>query len=63
MKIYLTLIILSIYLSGCIMTKIVSAPIRITGKVVSIIPVVGDGTGMLLDNTADAIDVIGIILD
>ena len=63
MKIIVLLALISFSLSGCILTKIVSTPIRLTGTVVSSIPIVGDSVGSVLDSSADAIDIIGVVLD
>ncbi len=49
-----------LYISGCVLTKVVTVPMRITGSVISVIPVVGDGVDGILDATADAIDAIPI---
>ena len=51
------------HLSGCIFTKVVSTPLRVTGSVISIVPVVGSGVQTILSSTADSIDIIGIVLD
>ena len=60
MKKLLVLDLISLYLSGCILTKIVTVPMRVTGSVISVIPVVGDGIDEVLDQTADVIDAIPI---
>ena len=57
------LIILSLgalLLSGCVFTKVVTVPIRVTGAVMSVIPVVGDGVDSILGTSADIIDAIPI---
>ena len=48
------------FLSGCVFTKVVTVPMRVTGAVVSVIPVVGDGVNNVLDTSADVIDAIPI---
>jgi len=60
MKKLLVLTLISIYLSGCVLTKVVTVPMRVTGSVISVIPVVGDGIDEVLDQTADVIDAIPI---
>ena len=52
--------LISFYLSGCVLTKVVTVPMRVTGSVISVIPVVGDGIDEVLDQTADVIDAIPI---
>ena len=47
-------------LSGCVFTKVVTVPMRVTGAVISVIPVVGDGVDSILGTSADVIDAIPI---
>tara|TARA_B110000858_G_scaffold173157_1_gene204769 strand:- start:218 stop:409 length:192 start_codon:yes stop_codon:yes gene_type:complete len=63
MKVIVLLALISFSLSGCILTKVVSTPLRLTGSVVSAVPIVGDGVESVIDSTADAIDIIGVVLD
>jgi len=42
MKKLLVFVLISLYLSGCVLTKVVTVPIRVTGSVISVIPVIGD---------------------
>ena len=60
MKKFLVLALISLYLSGCILTKVVTVPMRVTGAVISVIPVVGDGIDEVLGQSADIIDSIPI---
>ena len=60
MKRLISLTVLIVFLSGCIFTKVVTVPMRVTGAVVSVIPVVGDGVNNVLDTSADVIDAIPI---
>ena len=60
MKKLLLLSLIVLYISGCVLTKVVTVPMRITGSVISVIPVVGGGVDGILDVTADAIDAIPI---
>ena len=60
MKKLLVLALISLYLSGCVLTKVVTVPMRITGSVFSVIPVVGDGIDEVLEQSADIIDAIPI---
>ena len=59
-EILLVLALISLYLSGCVLTKVVTVPMRITGSVISVIPVVGDGIDEVLNQSADIIDAIPI---
>ena len=60
MKRLISLTVLIVFLSGCVFTKVVTVPMRLTGAVVSVIPVVGDGVNNVLDTSADVIDAIPI---
>jgi PBP1b-binding outer membrane lipoprotein LpoB len=60
MKRLISLTVLILFLSGCVFTKVVTVPMRVTGAVVSVIPVVGDGVNNVLDTSADVIDAIPI---
>jgi len=60
LKRFITLAVLTVFISGCVFTKVVTVPMRVTGAVVSVIPVVGDGVDNLLDVSADVIDAIPI---
>ena len=54
------LALISLYLSECVLTKVVTVPIRVTGAVISVIPVVGDPIDEFLGYSADVIDRIPI---
>ena len=60
MKELFVLALISFYLSGCVLTKVVTVPMRVTGSVISVIPVVGDGIDEVLGQSADVIDAIPI---
>jgi len=60
MKKLIVLTLIGIYLSGCVLTKVVTVPMRVTGSVISVIPVVGDGIDGVLGQSADVIDAIPI---
>ena len=60
MKTLVTLSLVALFLSGCVFTKVVTVPMRVTGAVVSVIPVVGDGIDNALGASADVIDAIPI---
>jgi len=59
----LKIIVLSLsmlLLSSCVLTKVVTVPMRVGGAVISVIPGVGDGIDAAIDETADVIDAIPI---
>ena len=60
MKRFITLALLTVFISGSVFTKVVTVPMRVTGAVASVIPVVGDGVDNLLGVSADVIDAIPI---
>jgi len=60
LKKLLVLALISLYLSGCVLTKVVTVPMRVTGAVISVIPVVGDPIDEILGYSADVIDRIPI---
>lgn len=54
---YLTLLLILLCgLSGCLLTKVVTVPMRVGGAVTSIVPVVGDTAHEAIDTAADAVD-------
>ena len=52
----LCLLIGTILLSGCLLTKLVTVPMRVVGAVTSIVPVAGDVAHGTIDEAADAVD-------
>ena len=60
MKKLLVFVLISLYLSGCVLTKVVTVPMRVTGSVISVIPVIGDPIDDILGYSADDIDNIPI---
>ena len=60
MKKLFVFVLISLYLSGCVLTKLVTVPMRVTGSVISVIPVVGDVIDEVLEQSADVIDNIPI---
>ena len=47
-------------LQGCVITKLVTVPMRVTGAVVSIIPVVGNTMHDGIDKAAEVVDDVPI---
>ena len=54
------LVMVAMYLSGCVLTKIITVPMRVTGAVISIIPIAGNVADDAIDEVADAIDKVPI---
>jgi len=47
-------------LQGCVLTKVVTVPMRVTGAVISIVPVVGTTIHDGIDSAADVVDDVPI---
>ena len=54
------LLVTTIILQGCVLTKIASVPMRLGGAVVSIVPGVGNSAHDAIDEAAEAVDDIPI---
>jgi hypothetical protein len=54
------LLVTTIILQGCVLTKIASVPMRLGGAVVSIVPGVGNSAHDAIDTAADSVDDIPI---
>jgi len=48
--------LLALLMSGCVLTKVVSVPMRLAGAVVSIIPVAGNKAHEAIDEAAETVD-------
>lgn len=55
-----TLMLVALLLSSCILTKVVTVPMRLGGAIISIIPVIGEGIDEAIDKVADVIDIVPI---
>lgn len=51
-------VLLVCVLQGCVLTKVVTVPLRVGGAVVSVVPVVGNVADAAIDTTADVIDLV-----
>lgn len=56
----LALLLLVSGTTGCFATKLVSVPMRVTGAVISVIPVVGNTAHDAIDEAADIVDELPI---
>ncbi len=56
----ITIITAALLLSSCVLTKVVTVPMRVGGAVISVIPVVGEEIDAAIDETADVIDAVPI---
>jgi hypothetical protein len=55
---WLTLLLLLLGLSGCLLTKVATVPMRVGGAVASVVPVVGNPIHEAIDTAADAVDTL-----
>ena len=60
MKKLLLLIVACLLLSGCMATKLVTVPMRVTGAVISVVPGVGNAVDGTIDLAADTVDLAPI---
>jgi hypothetical protein len=52
----LLIISLATLLSGCLLTKVATVPMRVTGAVASVVPAIGDTAHDAIDEAADKVD-------
>ena len=55
---WLTLLLLLFGLSGCLLTKVATVPMRVGGAVASVVPVVGIPVHEAIDQAADAVNTL-----
>jgi hypothetical protein len=53
---FLLIMALAVQLSGCVLTKIVTVPMRLVGAVISIVPVAGNTVHDVIDEAAERVD-------
>lgn len=56
----LVLVVVSMMLTGCFFTKIVTVPMRLGGAVISIVPAVGNTAHDAIDEAASIVDEVPI---
>ena len=60
MRSLVVILLSAVLLSSCVLTKVVTVPLRVGGAVISVIPVVGEGIDEAIDEAADVIDAVPI---
>jgi hypothetical protein len=55
---FIIVVCLLIMLPGCVLTKVVTVPMRVGGAVISVLPGAGNPTQEAIDTAADAVDEI-----
>ena len=56
MKKLAIIVIVAIYISGCVFTKLVTVPLRVSGAIASAVPIVGNQIDEVIGKSADLID-------
>ena len=56
MKKLVIIVIVALYISGCVFTKLVTVPLRVSGSLISIVPIVGNQIDEVIGKSADLID-------
>lgn len=54
------LIVLALGMNGCVLTRLVTMPMRVVGAATTIIPVAGDISHEAIDDAADVVDEVPI---
>ena len=60
MKVKLLLMLTILVTYGCVLTKVVTVPLRVGGAVISVVPLAGETMHDAIDTAADTIDDIPI---
>ncbi len=50
------IVFVALFVSGCVLTKVVTVPLRVSGAIVSAVPFIGNEIDEAIDKSADAID-------
>ena len=58
MKKLFIIVIVALFVSGCVLTKVVTVPMRLTAAVISVVPAIANGIEDVIVKSADAIDAI-----
>ena len=56
MKKLFVIVIVVLFTSGCVFTKVVTVPMRVSGAIISAIPIVGNQIDDVIGDQADVID-------
>ena len=56
MKKLVIIVIVALFTSGCVFTKVVTVPLRVSGALASAIPIVGNQIDDVIGQSADLID-------
>ena len=56
MKKLFIIVIAALFISGCVLTKLVTVPLRVSGAIASGVPFIGNEIDQAIDKSADLID-------
>ena len=56
MKKLFIIVIAALFISGCVLTKLVTVPLRVSGAIASGVPFIGNQIDEVVDKSADLID-------
>ena len=56
MKKLFIIIVVALFISGCVLTKVITVPLRVSGAVASGVPFIGNQIDEVVDKSADLID-------
>jgi PBP1b-binding outer membrane lipoprotein LpoB len=60
MKKLFIIVIVALFISGCVLTKVLTVPMRVTAAVISVVPPIAYGAENVIVKSADLIDAIPI---
>ena len=52
------IVFVALFVSGCVLTKVITVPLRVSGAIVSGVPFIGNEIDEAIDKSADAIDLL-----
>ena len=52
------IVFVALFVSGCVLTKVVTVPLRVSGAIASAVPFIGNEIDEVIDKSADAIDLL-----
>ena len=60
MKKLFIIVIVALFISGCVLTKVLTVPMRVTAAVISVVPPIASAAENVIVKSADLIDAIPI---
>ena len=52
------IVFVALFVSGCVLTKVITVPLRVSGAIASAVPFIGNEIDEVIDKSADAIDLL-----